>query len=502
MDDQVNKLPFSDSKDAPFDCVKADSDEVSGEWETYRIDPKLEKQLLRKLDIYVLPLLAIMYLFNSIDKSNLGNAKTDGLEDDLNFHGNQYNILLSIFYIPLVLAGPPMNLLTKKFGAKYVLPIAMLIFGGMAMLSAACTNFGGIVTTRWFLGMAESGFYPGVIFYLTTFYKRTELAGRLSIYYAASEIASAFTGLIAYGVFQIDGPIKGWQYLFLIEGSLTVSAGVIALFVLPKSASTAYFLTDEEKKLAHYRLQMDSSTEVDSKFSFRHAMRVFREDRLWPFYLIIGLCLGVPLFSISNFLPQIVARLGYSTVKTNLYTVAPSIVGSVFLIVIAFSSDYTGDRSLHLAGCMLITCIGFIVLACLDVSQHIGAGYFCCFLLCCGGYISSPLLSTWYNNNTPDENQRAILTPVLVGTANAMGLVSSNIFREQDAPDYKMASIISAAFGATGAVFAVGVGLYMRLDNAKRDRKQGVRLRAQDISTKELSRGQKDPRWRWMGGIP
>lgn len=103
-----------------------------------------------------------------------------------------------------------MNLLTKKFGAKYVLPIAMLIFGGMAMLSAACTNFGGIVTTRWFLvrfcstghssriqpilinnaqGMAESGFYAGVIFYLSTFYTRSELAGRLSIYYAASEIA-------------------------------------------------------------------------------------------------------------------------------------------------------------------------------------------------------------------------------------------------------------------------------------------------------------------------
>ena len=127
--------------------------------------------------------------FSSIDKSNLGNAYTDGFTNDLNFHGNQYNILLSIFYVPFVLSGPPMNMLTKRFGAKYVLPSAMLIFGSMAMLSAACTSFGGIVTTRWFLGMAESGFYAGVIFYLSTFYTRSELAGRLSIYYAASEIA-------------------------------------------------------------------------------------------------------------------------------------------------------------------------------------------------------------------------------------------------------------------------------------------------------------------------
>ncbi len=156
--------------------------------------------------------------FSSIDKSNLGNAKTDGLEADLHMVGNQYNIMLTIFYIPYTIFGPAMNMLTKRFGAKFVLPGAMIMFGSMSLISAGTTNIGGIVTTRWFLGMAESGFYAGVIFYLTTFYTRAELAGRLSIFYAASEIAGAFTGLIAYGVFQIQAQLHGWQYLFLIEG--------------------------------------------------------------------------------------------------------------------------------------------------------------------------------------------------------------------------------------------------------------------------------------------
>lgn len=111
-----------------------------------------------------------------------------------------------------------MNLLTKRFGAKVVLPISMLFFGSMAMLSAATVNFGGILTTRWFLGMAESGFFAGVIYYLTTFYKRTELASRLCIFYAMAQIAGAFGGLIAYGVFQIRGSLHKWQYLFLVEG--------------------------------------------------------------------------------------------------------------------------------------------------------------------------------------------------------------------------------------------------------------------------------------------
>ncbi len=117
-----------------------------------------------------------------------------------------------------------MNMATKKFGANIVLPIAMMIFGTMAMCGAAARNFGGIFVTRWFLGMAESGFYPGVIYYLTTFYRRRELASRLSTFYAATVTASAFNGLIAYGVFQINNALKGWQYLFLIEGLFPFTA--------------------------------------------------------------------------------------------------------------------------------------------------------------------------------------------------------------------------------------------------------------------------------------
>jgi hypothetical protein len=213
--------------------------------------------------------------------------------------------------------------------------------------------------------------------------------------------------------------------------------------------------------------------------------------------------MGVPLFSVSTFLPQIVARLGFSTVKTNLYTVAPNVVGSLFLVCVAFSSDYFLERSLHLAACLMITCTGFLILAIIDVSKHVALGYFCCFLLCSGVFICSPLLSTWYNNNCPDENQRAILTPVLVASANSMGFVSSNIFRPQDAPDYILASIISAAFAGTGACLALGVGLYMKRDNQKRNRIQGVNLKAIDVPTRQLtSPFHKDVNWRWMGGVP
>jgi MFS family permease len=95
-----------------------------------------------------------------LDKGNLGNAKTNGFEKDLGFTGNQYNILLSIFYIPYVLCAPPVGMLGKKYGPAKVLPVLMFTFGSMTLLGAACRNFGGMMTVRVILGAAESGFFP------------------------------------------------------------------------------------------------------------------------------------------------------------------------------------------------------------------------------------------------------------------------------------------------------------------------------------------------------
>jgi MFS family permease len=107
---------------------------------------------------------------------------------------------------------------TSLFPSYWSSDTQQLIYGSMSMLGATAKSFGGLVATRMILGAAESGFLPGVIFYLTTFYKRQELAKRLCTFYAATEVAGAFTGLIAFGVFQIESHLYGWQYLFLIEG--------------------------------------------------------------------------------------------------------------------------------------------------------------------------------------------------------------------------------------------------------------------------------------------
>ncbi|KAL5624329.1 hypothetical protein BROUX41_004389 [Berkeleyomyces rouxiae] len=464
---------------------------------TYTIDPKAERALVWKFDLRLLPVLAVMYLFNSLDKSNLGNAKTNGLERDLHLHGTQYNTILSVFFVPYVLTAPFLGIAGKKFGPHVVLPCMMFCFGTFTLLVLTAHNFAGIMALRWFLGMAESAFFPLVIYYQTLFYRRGELARRLAIFYAAQSIASAFGGLLSYGVFHIKGgALAPWRYLFAIEGSGTILVSLFTMWYLPKSSSEASFLSAEEKKLAFHRMAVDSSSKVNEPFDLKDALRIFRQPTSYAI-LAIQICLGVPLQSVNLFLPQIVARLGYGAAKTNLYTVAPNVSGAAMLLILAFVSDYHRVRFPYVAAGFMFTFIGMVIYAAIDVENQIHVAYFASFMMTWGTSAPSVLLDVLYNNNIANENRRMMLTSVGVPMANLMGVVSSNIFLNKDAPKYIPALITTASFGGLGMVLTLAFGFYMMWDNRRRDRIQGVKVNPITVSTEKLKDGPDSIDYRW-----
>ena len=277
----------------------------------------------------------------------------------------------------------------------------------------------------------------------------------------------------------------------------TLAVSIFAFFYLPKSAYEAPFLTPEERKIAFQRIQTDSSSIVNEPFVLKDALKIFLMPAAYV-WLGIEICLGVPIQSVALFLPQIIARLGYDTIKTNLYTVAPNCVGAVFLLLLAFSSDYARIRFPFIAAGFLLTFIGFIVYATIDVERELQVAYFACFMMTWGTSAPSVLLSTWYNNNIAHEGQRLVLTSVGVPLANLMGLVSSNVFRKEDAPKYAPALVTTACFGACGALVAALMGLYMAWDNRARNRRQGVRLSARDVPTHRLRDGPAVDEFRWF----
>lgn len=211
------------------------------------------------------------------------------------------------------------------------------------------------------------------------------------------------------------------------------------------------------------------------------------------------ICLGVPIQSVALFMPQIVQRLGYGPVKTNLYTVAPNISGAVTLLILAFLSDWRRLRFPFIALGFILSLTGFVIYAAIeDVHANIPLAYYATFMMTWGTSAPSVLLSTWYNNNIPSENQRVLLTSVGVPLANLMGLISSNIFLEKDAPKYEPALITTASFGGAGATFALCMGTYMGWDNRKRNSRQGVSLTAKDVPTSKLQDGPNSPEFRWF----
>jgi hypothetical protein len=249
----------------------------------------------------------------------------------------------------------------------------------------------------------EAGFFAGTVFYLSLFYTRHELAFRIALYFGSAVVAAAFSGLLAFGVFQIKSDLKGWQYLFLIEGALTVLVGLVAFYWLPSTPRECRWLTAAEKQAAHARSLRDGSSEVDVKFNIKEAMSAFKGWKM-GMYAIISFTYAMGYTTTSTFLPQIVQRLGFSTVKTNLWTVAPNCVGVVVLLCVTKSSDIFKERTFHLAFAMSITLTGIIILASVDVLTHKAVGYFAMFLMASGA-VSPPFpfrarLIARYTNNS------------------------------------------------------------------------------------------------------
>ncbi|OJD33442.1 high-affinity nicotinic acid transporter [Diplodia corticola] len=498
-----------------------------------RIDAAAERKLVQKLDLLVMVIIFFMYFFNSIDRSNLGNAKTDGMDVDLGFVNNQYSILVMVFYVPFCGLCLPANLVTRKFEPKFFLVGFMLCWGIMAMICAACKNFAQILAVRILLGIAEAGFAPCSMFYMSTFYTRGELATRFAIWYSSTVLSSAVSGLISYGVFQIRGALHGWQYLFLIEGGLTVVIALLASVILPKNPWTCRWLTQAEKELCVLRGERDSTSDVGSAWDFREGMQPFKS---WQVYVsihpahhfpplpppppqpspnilnspllpllhsyawaLIGLCYGTSGSAVGSFLPQIVQLMGFSTLKTNLYTVAPNVVGALVLLCTARSSDVLRERSAHLVFALLVTFAGWVILLALDEpAAHVPVAYFACFLLCAGAMTPTVLFHSWHASNMCTENGRIYVMSFLTGAANSGGIVASMTFRAEDAPRYLPFLGTAAGFEGVGMVLILALRWWMVWDNARRDRVVGRKLVSKDVRLSELVGGTKDVRWRWF----
>ncbi|EIW67160.1 hypothetical protein TREMEDRAFT_72183 [Tremella mesenterica DSM 1558] len=480
----------------PMDYAGIDGDYrfTSDEVSAYILDEKVDASVLRAYDLRILPMAMLMYLFSALDRGNVSNAKSDHLDTDLHFHGNQYNIMLTVFYVPFCVCAYPGTFLTKKYGAHIMLPLYMTGWGVMAMCNAAVKNFAQCLAVRLLLGIFEGCFGASLIMYLACFYTRSELGKRMAAWYSMVAVSGAFSGLLSYGLFQVHSKLKGWQLLFLIEGGLTLIAASMSYAVLPTYPHKARFLSPAQKTAGVMRLLRDSSNQVGSLLTWREWIEPAKEWETWAWGLYC-LFYGVANQTASTFLTQIVGRFGFSTVKTNLLTVGPYSCATFVLWLFVWSSDRQRERTFHVMCANALVVIGTITLACLPATDH-KAGYFCTFLIASGSFVPSCLFQSFAQNNTTKENSKAFRSSVMNFGSNAGGIVTANIFLQRFAPHYVTPLIVSAAIAGTGIVYLGCLRMYMVIDNKRRNKAQGVNWTSLDVPTSALVDGKKNPSFR------
>lgn len=181
-----------------------------------------------KVDLWLIPWLSFLYLLSFLDRTNIGNARLAGLEDNLNMKSGDYNNSLTIFFVSYALVEPITNALLKKLTPRIFFTIVIIAWGTIMTLMGLVHNNSGLLTARFFLGVAEAGLFPGVNYYLSCWYKSSEIGVRSSIFFSAAALAGSFGGLLAAAIAKMDGISgkPGWAWIFILEGLATVVAGV------------------------------------------------------------------------------------------------------------------------------------------------------------------------------------------------------------------------------------------------------------------------------------
>jgi len=501
--------------------------------------------VLWKLDCHILPPLALLWLANFIDRSNIGNAKIAGLTTDTHLKGNQFNSALAVFYASYLLVEMPSNWVLKRMGANRWLPIIVCAWGIVTTLTGLVQNFGGLLAVRLILGACEGGLLPGIILYLSTIYKRHELQLRVGIFYASASLSGAFGGLLAFVIIKMDGigGLDGWRWIFILEGICTVLFCIIATLVLPADIATARFLNNEEREFAVERFNLDlppiaaqtnvqvvdtgsnrnsidisekekeedirrenvsediitpGATQEEEHFEWREVMRGVLDIQTW----LTGIAyfgLIVSLYSYSLFLPTIVAGLGYSGGEAQVHTVPPYVPAAVLTIVVAYLSDRLRWRGPFILIFLPIAIVGYIIAITATTNN---ARYAAVFLMAAGVYPSGPCILSILPNNGNGHYKRATTTALQLAIANCGGFVATFAYTPEQAPKYIRGHTISMAFLILAWVMiAVNVGYCLWENKARAEgRRQSNITKYQQLRDEGKTRapiGDRHPAFRY-----
>ncbi|KAI8136718.1 pantothenate transporter liz1 [Fennellomyces sp. T-0311] len=434
----------------------------------------IERRLVRKIDLRVIPWVAILYLMLSLDRNNIGNARLGTLEADLNLVGNEYYTALTIFFAGYVIFHVPSNLMVKWVLPSRWISGTMILWGICSICQAATHNAAGLIACRFFLGAFETGVGPSTPLFLSFWYQREELALRVALYFGSSTIAGAFSGAIAYGVLgNLSGAhgLAGWRWLFIIEAAPTILFGLLSFVILPDLPETVgkRWLTPEEKAVAIERSHRSGNTDT-KRFDLHQFIAAIIDYRNWlAFIIYIGL--NVALASYSVFLPTIIRDLGFSALNAQLLSIPPYVAACVLVFLVSWNSDRTLQRGYHVAAVSGLAIIGYIFLL---ATENVGVRYAGAVLVACGIYPIIPLTLSWVSNNNLGHTKRGVAIALTSMCGQCFSMLGTQIYKTQDSPRYIRGHAVCLVFMCLAGISAITLRFLLKRENDRRDREHGI----------------------------
>ncbi|KAE9987689.1 hypothetical protein EG328_001922 [Venturia inaequalis] len=434
------------------------------------IDPIMEKRLLRKMDRNIIPLVMALYLLAFLDRSNIGNARVAGMSKDLKLSSPQYDWLLTIFYISYIL-GEFQALMWKIVPPHYWATFCVFSWGLVATVQAGVNSWSAMMALRFFMGVAESGFGPGVIYYLSFFYLRHEVGFRCGLYLAAAPLANTFAGALAYGITSGHAHLASWRLLFLVEGLPTVAMAAITFFFLPDSPSKARFLDEEEKKIAVARgVKQAGKADRVGGIDWKDVGATFMDPKAWFTALMYFSC-NVSFSSLPVFLPTILKEMGFTAVKAQGLTAPPFLLAFLVTLAASYIADKTQQRGIMVMVLSAIGGVGYIMLA---VAKSVGARYTGVFLAAAGIFPAIANILPWVLNNQGSDTRRGSGIVILNLVGQCGPLLGTRLYPSKQGPYYVKGQSICAAFMFFTTLLAFGLRTLLWWGNKMLDKQYGT----------------------------
>ncbi|GAO14021.1 uncharacterized protein UV8b_01897 [Ustilaginoidea virens] len=329
-------------------CEKVDVDRDQGvsqahDGELYdsageTLGPDEDKRLLRILDTRLLPIMAVTYMFQFLDKMTLNAVSILGIREDLRLSGSQYSWSSAIYYTGLLAASYPVGVFMVRWKVAKVLAVSTLTWGAVLMLTATCFNADSLLADRFFLGAAEAALGPSLVVIVSMWYKRSEQPLRHAAWFLGNTCAGIFGSLVAYAIGHIQS-IRPWKAVFLFFGGFTIAWSAVVWLLLPDTPMKARFLSQQDRRKALLRVKENMTGIKNDEIKWRQVREAASEVKTW-LMVALQLAISIPNGAATTFLNIVVKGFGFSTFQTLLLCSVPYLLQLGLIAVGVTGSHY------------------------------------------------------------------------------------------------------------------------------------------------------------------